>query len=50
MKDSVAMRLQHLCVDVEAGIAKLSDLLGQKFNTVDRVAEDDGLIDLELRK
>ena len=33
---------------VKAGIAKLGDLLGQKLDTVGRVAENDGLVDLEL--
>ena len=43
------MRLQHLGVDIEARIAELGDLLGQELHAVNRVAEDDGLVDLELR-
>lgn len=46
MEDPVSMRLKHLCVGVEAGISELSNFLGQKFDTVGRVAEDDRLIDL----
>lgn len=49
MKDAVAMLLVHLGVDVVAGIAKLGDLLGQQFNPLCGVAEDDGLVDLQLR-
>ena len=33
---------------VEAGVTELSDLLGQKLDTVGRVTEDDGLVDLKL--
>lgn len=33
---------------VKAGIAKFSDLLGQKLNAVSRVTKDDGLVNLEL--
>jgi hypothetical protein len=33
---------------VEAGVSQLCDLLGQKLDAVDRVAEDDGLINLQL--
>lgn len=33
---------------VEAGITELCDLLCQKLHTVGRVAENDGLVDLEL--
>ncbi len=48
VKDSVTIRLLHLGMDVEAGVPKLRDLLGKELDTVDRVAEDDGLIDLQL--
>ena len=33
---------------VEAGISKLSDLLSKKLDTVRRITENDGLINLEL--
>ena len=48
VEDTVAVRLQHARVDVEARVAELGDLLGEELDAVDRVAEDDGLVDLEL--
>ena len=48
MKDLVPVSLDHLGVDVEARVAELSDLLGEQFHTLDRVAENDALVDLEL--
>ena len=48
MEDPIPVGLEHLGVDVETGIAELGDLLRQKLNTVDRIAEDDGLVDLQL--
>ena len=44
------MSLCHLGVDVEAAEPKLGDLLGQKLNSLRRVAEDDRLVDLQLRE
>jgi hypothetical protein len=35
-------------VRVEARVAELCDLLGQKLDSIGGVTEDDGLIDLEL--
>ena len=49
MEDTVAVVLEHLGVDVKAGVAKLSDLLCQELHSIDGVAEDDGLIDLKLQ-
>jgi hypothetical protein len=49
VKHAVAVVLHHLGVDVEAGVAQLCDLLGQQLHTVHRVAEDDGLVDLQLQ-
>ena len=46
MEDTVAVRLEHLCMDVEARVAQLGDLLGEKLDAVDGVAEDDRLVDL----
>ena len=40
--------LHHLGVDVEAGVAQLGDLLGQELHPLGGVAEDDGLVYLEL--
>jgi hypothetical protein len=48
VKDSVTIGLLHLGVDVVARVSQLRDLFGKEFHAVDRVAEDDGLIDLEL--
>ena len=48
MEDLVAMRLVHLGVNEEAGVAQLSDLLGQQLHPLHRVAEDDALVDLEF--
>jgi hypothetical protein len=49
VEDTVAMRLEHLGVRVEAGVAEFGNLLGEQLDSVCRVAEDDGLVDLELR-
>jgi hypothetical protein len=48
VKDAVPVRLEHLCVRIEARIAELGDLLGEKLDPVGRVAKDDGLVDLKL--
>ena len=49
MEDLVSVGLDHSGVDEEAGVAQLGDLLGQQLHTLNRVAEDDALVDLELR-
>lgn len=48
VEHSVPMRLQHLRVDVQARVAELRDLLRQQLHTAHRVAENDGLVDLQL--
>lgn len=48
MEDTVSVGLRHSRVRVEARVAKLGNLLCQQLDTVCRVAENDGLIDLEL--
>ena len=48
MEYAVAVALHHLGMDVEARVSQLGDLLGQQLHTVYRVAEDDGLVDLQL--
>ena len=48
MEHPVPVSLGHLGVDVEAAEPELGDLLGQKLNPLSGVAEDDGLVDLEL--
>lgn len=49
MEDPVAVALKHLGMNVEARVAKLCDFLGQQLHTVHRVAEDYGLVDLQLQ-
>src|SRR4051794_83584 len=46
VKDAVAMGLNHLGMDVEAGKAKLGYPLGKQLYSVHRVAEDNALIDV----
>jgi len=48
VKDAVTMLLVHARVNVEARIAELGDLLCEQLNSLRGVAEDDGLIDLQL--
>ena len=48
VEDSVTVGLLHLGMDVEARVAKLGNFLGEEFHAVDRVAEDDGLVDFQL--
>lgn len=50
MEHTVPVFLHHLCVNVEAWIAKLGDFPSQKLNPLGGVTEDDGLIDLKLKK
>ena len=50
MEHPVPVGLKHLGMNIEAGVAQLCYFLGQQLNAVDRVAEDDGLIDLKLQK
>lgn len=50
VENAVAIRLEHASMAVEAGVAKFCDLLGEKFNTVGGVAEDDRLVDLQFRE
>ena len=50
MEYPVSVRLLHLCVDVVARISKLGDLLCQQFDAVDRVAENDTLVDFQFRE
>lgn len=42
------MGLLHAGMNVVARIAQLGDLLGQQFDALGRVAEDDALVDLQL--
>lgn len=48
VEDAIPGLLGHLSVTVEARVAQFGDLLGEQLDTVGRVAEDDGLVDLEF--
>lgn len=48
MEDTISVVLEHLGVREEARVAQFGNLLGEKFNSIRRVAEDDRLVDLEL--
>lgn len=48
VEDPVAVLLKHSRVRVETGIAQFRNLLGQKFHSIGRVAENDGLVDLQF--
>lgn len=48
MEDSITMSLKHLGVRVETRVSEFGDLLGEKLDSVGRVAEDDRLVDLKL--
>lgn len=50
VEDAITMGLEHLCMGVETGVAQFGDFLCQELDSVGAVAEDDGLVDLELRK
>ena len=50
MKYPVTVVLQHTSVGVEARVIEFGDLLSKKLNAIRRIAEDDGLIDLESRE
>lgn len=50
MKYSVAMILKHLSMNVEARVAKFSDFLGEKFNSIHRIAENNRLVYLKLKQ
>lgn len=48
MEDPVTVVLEHLGVRVEARVSELGNLLGEEFDTVGRVTENDRLVDLQL--
>lgn len=48
MEDSVAVCLGHAGMDVEAAVSEFGDLLCKQLDSVCGVAEDNGLVDLEL--
>jgi len=50
VEHAIAVLLVHAGVDVVAGVAELGDLLCQQLHTLGRIAEDDGLVDLQLKE
>ena len=50
VKDAVAVGLLHFGVNVVARVSEFRNFLSQQFDTVDRVAKDNALVDLELGK
>ena len=48
MEYSVPMVLEHLSMDVKAGITKFGNFLGQQFHSIHRVAKNYGLVNLKL--
>ena len=48
MEDSVPVRLQHLCMDVKTWISKLRDFFGQELYSINKIAKNYWLVDLEL--
>lgn len=50
MEYTVTICLEHAGMTVETRIAEFGDFLGQELDAVGRIAEDDGLVDLEFRK
>jgi len=48
VENAITMVLLHLSVDVEARAAQLANLLGKKLHTVHRIAEDNGLSNVQL--
>ena len=49
MEDPVPVGLGHAGVNVVARVAELRDLLGQQLDTLGRIAEDDALVNLQLK-
>lgn len=48
VEDAVTVGLLHLGMDVVTRVSQFGDLLGEELHAVDGVAEDDGLVDLQL--
>lgn len=48
MEHAIPVSLEHFRVRVEARVAQVCDLFREQFDAVRRVAEDDGLVDLEF--
>ena len=50
VKDTIAVRLLHLGVNVVTRVAKFRNFLCEQLDAVDRIAKDDTLVDFEFRK
>lgn len=48
MEDAITGLLLHPSMTIETGVAQFGDFFGEQFDTVGRVAEYDGLVDLKL--
>jgi hypothetical protein len=48
VENAVPVGLQHFRVDEETRVPQLRNLLGQQLHPIDRITEDDGLVDLQL--
>jgi hypothetical protein len=48
VENPVSVGLKHFCVRVETRVSEISDLSGEKLDSVGGIAEDDGLVDLQL--
>lgn len=48
VEDAISVVLQHTGMGIEARIAKLCDLLREQLHTIGGIAENDGLVDLQL--
>ena len=48
VEHAISIRLLHLGVDVVTGIPEFSNLLCQQLYSIDRVAEDNTLVDLKF--
>ena len=50
MKHTISVRLLHLGMDVIARITQLSNLFGEKLDSINRIAKNDALVNFKLRK
>lgn len=50
VEHTITVSLRHLRVNIVAAVAQLRDLLRQQLHALRRVAEDDRLVDLQLRE
>jgi len=48
MREGGRSYLLHLGMNVETGVAELGNFLRQQLDAIDRIAKDDGLVDLQL--